>query len=129
VHFFIDRDEKRLASVLMRVEGGRLALATGSDTVAALKKALRRRAEDGPLALADLSVVKAIRPLLPARAALCAFLDPARWFSVARPSGEPERDRSALALTVEVLADRAPVTLALEPAALRALARLYQGTL
>ena len=140
VHVFVDREEPaqdakaepkktRLASVLMRVEGGRLALAAGSDAVSALKKALRRRAEQGPASLAELAVVKAIEPALPKTASFYAFCDPARWLGGERLSGDPTRDRSALALAVDVAANEVAVTVALEPAALRALASLLQGTL
>ena len=140
VHVFIDREEaekdpksdaatKRLASVLLRVESGRLALGTGRDAMMALKKGLRRRSEEGPASLADLAVVKPVAGALPARAAVFGFFDPARWFSSARPSGDPERDRSALLGALEVREERAEVTLALEPAAVRALAQLIQGTL
>jgi hypothetical protein len=129
VHLFVDRDEKRLASLLMRIENRRLALATGKDSVVALKKAMRRRAEDGPASLADLGVVKALLPALPPRASLFAFFDPARWLADERPSGDPEHDRSAMALAVQTSPEEAVVTLALEPAAARALARAVQGTL
>lgn len=131
IHLTLDREEpakdkqsepssKRLASVLLRIEGGRLALATGSDTVAALRKALRRRAEEGPASLADLAVVQAAAKPLPARAATYAYFDPARWFDTKRASGDPTKGRSALLASLAVTTERVELTLALEPAALRA---------
>ncbi len=88
----------RVASVVLRVSGNRLALAAGADVVTALGKALGVEPEDGPPTLAGIGEVAAAVRALPDELSCVGFVDVVRALSTARPRGEPTLQRSGLAL-------------------------------